>query len=198
MATHSHILSWKTSWAGGLQSVGSQRVGHPTKQLTTDILKKLLCTKYYSQWRRRFQMWSLSSKELTVSCGKWSHTLIKGTHGSLAGWCWVWPLCGSASSPSGSWFGTLELSWSDLTRGWGVKLPGPATRDVQWRSRLCSYSQPSGSVIGRTLLNLFHLFHFIFSCLCFKANLKHLSFQSCLLQYASPKAWPFSYITMPT
>ena len=38
-------------------------------------------------------MWSLSSKELTVSCGKWSHTLIEGAHGSLAGWGWVRPLC---------------------------------------------------------------------------------------------------------
>jgi len=31
MATHSSILAWKIPWAeetGGLQSVGSQRVGH--------------------------------------------------------------------------------------------------------------------------------------------------------------------------
>ena len=31
MATHSSILAWKISWteeAGGLQSMGSQRVGH--------------------------------------------------------------------------------------------------------------------------------------------------------------------------
>ena len=31
MATHSHILAWETSWAeepGGLQSMGSQGVGH--------------------------------------------------------------------------------------------------------------------------------------------------------------------------
>ena len=31
MATHSSILAWRTSWTeepGGLQSVGSQRVGH--------------------------------------------------------------------------------------------------------------------------------------------------------------------------
>lgn len=77
-------------------------------------------------------MWSLSSKELTVSCGKWSHMLIKGAQGSLAGWGWVWPLYGSASPPQGPGL-KLELSWSDLTRGCGVKLPGPATREVQWR-----------------------------------------------------------------
>ena len=31
MATHSSILAWETSWTeepGGLQSMGSQRVGH--------------------------------------------------------------------------------------------------------------------------------------------------------------------------
>ena len=31
MATHSNILAWKSPWtqeAGGLQSMGSQRVGH--------------------------------------------------------------------------------------------------------------------------------------------------------------------------
>ena len=31
MATHSRILAWKTPWAeepGGIQSMGSQRVGH--------------------------------------------------------------------------------------------------------------------------------------------------------------------------
>ena len=31
MATHSSILAWRTSWTeepGGLQSMGSQRVGH--------------------------------------------------------------------------------------------------------------------------------------------------------------------------
>ena len=33
MATHSNILAWKISWTeepGGLQSMGSQRVGHIT------------------------------------------------------------------------------------------------------------------------------------------------------------------------
>ena len=39
MVTHSSILAWETPWTeepGGLQSMGSQRVGHnlATKQLT--------------------------------------------------------------------------------------------------------------------------------------------------------------------
>ena len=38
MATHSSILSWRIPWAeepGGLQSVGSQRVGHDCVTNTT-------------------------------------------------------------------------------------------------------------------------------------------------------------------
>ena len=36
MATHSSILAWKISWTeepGGLQSIGSQRVGHNWRSL---------------------------------------------------------------------------------------------------------------------------------------------------------------------
>ena len=44
MATHSSILAWEIPWTeepGGLQSMGSQRVGHnlATKQHKTLILK---------------------------------------------------------------------------------------------------------------------------------------------------------------
>ena len=38
MATHSSILAWRTSWTeepGGLQSTGSQRVGHDAATNTT-------------------------------------------------------------------------------------------------------------------------------------------------------------------
>ena len=42
MATHSSILAWKIPWtgeSGGLQSMGSQRVGHnrPTNTLTFSV-----------------------------------------------------------------------------------------------------------------------------------------------------------------
>ena len=42
MATHSSILAWETPWTeepGGLQPMGSQRIGHDlaTKQQTTDL-----------------------------------------------------------------------------------------------------------------------------------------------------------------
>ena len=42
MATHSSILAWKISWTeepGGLQSMGSQRVGHDWATNTLKILK---------------------------------------------------------------------------------------------------------------------------------------------------------------
>ena len=38
MATHSSILAWKIPWtgkAGGLQFMGSQRVGHKTEHTTS-------------------------------------------------------------------------------------------------------------------------------------------------------------------
>ena len=43
MATHSNILAWETPWTeapGGLQSLGSQRLGHDlvTKQQQKEIL----------------------------------------------------------------------------------------------------------------------------------------------------------------
>ena len=46
MATHSSILAWETSWTevpGGLQSMGSQRVGQDlaTKQQSLSIYMKL-------------------------------------------------------------------------------------------------------------------------------------------------------------
>ena len=39
MATHSSILAWKISWTeepGGLQSMGSQRVGHDRSYIHTN------------------------------------------------------------------------------------------------------------------------------------------------------------------
>ena len=43
MATHSSILAWRIPWPeepGGLQSMGSQRVGHFTERLHfTDMIK---------------------------------------------------------------------------------------------------------------------------------------------------------------
>ena len=47
MATHSSILAWEIPWMeepGGLQSSGSQRVGHDG----TDLARKRTHARYYS------------------------------------------------------------------------------------------------------------------------------------------------------
>ena len=76
MATHSSILAWRIPWTeepGGLQSTGSQRVGHdslywllrseqrdPTFSYNTFFIHNtgffVLCTLY---WILPFRMWSL-------------------------------------------------------------------------------------------------------------------------------------------
>ena len=46
MATHSSILAWKIPWReepGGLQSVGSQRVGHLGKQVSPSAAAPQVC-----------------------------------------------------------------------------------------------------------------------------------------------------------
>ena len=48
MATHSNVLAWRLPWSeepGGLQSMGSQRVGHDiaTKQTTVRASVTLIC-----------------------------------------------------------------------------------------------------------------------------------------------------------
>ena len=52
MATHSSILAWRILWTeepGGLQSIGSQRVGydmHACVQLTTPTMCLYICPEY--------------------------------------------------------------------------------------------------------------------------------------------------------
>ena len=45
MTTHSSILAWRISWTeepGGLQSIGSQRVGHNGSDLARRFYKRLI------------------------------------------------------------------------------------------------------------------------------------------------------------
>ena len=56
MATHSSILAWRIPWTdepGGLQSMGSQRVGH-AKQLSTCSEKLLFKFLYRIRLRRAY------------------------------------------------------------------------------------------------------------------------------------------------
>ena len=53
MATHSSILAWETQWTeepGGLQSMGSQRVGHNLankKQKSSQKTEEMIGTTFY-------------------------------------------------------------------------------------------------------------------------------------------------------
>ena len=66
MATHSSILAWEIPWTeepGGLQSKGSQRVGHDL--LTKPPAPKLGETvRGNSQWN----IWELSARSLQFFC----------------------------------------------------------------------------------------------------------------------------------
>ena len=54
MATHSRILAWRIPWTeepGGLQSMGSKRVGHNTSDLarTRTLVGKGVCSGHSAQ-----------------------------------------------------------------------------------------------------------------------------------------------------
>ena len=66
MATHSSVLAWRTPWTeepGGLQSMGSQRVGHDCSGLA--------CTSTHGQ------------PTLGLMVGDWSYRTATGQVGSL-------------------------------------------------------------------------------------------------------------------
>ena len=44
LATHASVLAWRIPWAGGLQSMGSQRVGHDSRNLAQPTRLKPLRT----------------------------------------------------------------------------------------------------------------------------------------------------------
>ena len=53
MATHSTILAWRISWTeepGGLQSVGSQRIGHDWATNTFNLLVLIFCIARFKSW----------------------------------------------------------------------------------------------------------------------------------------------------
>ena len=54
MATHSSILAWQIPWTGepgGLQSMGSQRVGHDWAMSLSGDLENILSTMFHGfQW----------------------------------------------------------------------------------------------------------------------------------------------------
>ena len=75
MATHSSILAWKISWteeSGGLQSMGSQSVGHDwatntylynsVKQFSFNLKIIFFCLFYIPEWNECFGGWGRTRK----------------------------------------------------------------------------------------------------------------------------------------
>ena len=75
MAIHSSILVWKIPWTeerGGLQSVGSQRVGHDfaNNTHTPPAPAQIWFSSYY------FNFFSPYLAALGPSCGTWYHLVV--------------------------------------------------------------------------------------------------------------------------
>ena len=68
MATHSSILAWRIPWAeepGGLQSVGSQRVGHDWATNTHTIVNLKGVSRCHYKWDRKWTVYqSLEWRDL--------------------------------------------------------------------------------------------------------------------------------------
>ena len=76
VATHSSTLAWKIPWTeepGGLQSMGSQRVGHDWRDFT------------FMHWRRKWQptpvflLGESQGQQSLVGCRLWGHTELDTT-----------------------------------------------------------------------------------------------------------------------
>ena len=100
MVTHSSILAWRIPWTenpGGLQSMGSQRVGHswatsPRGFLVGTMGKESAC----NSGHRQMQVWSLGSP------GKWHENSFQYS-------------CLENPMDIGSWWATVHR----VTKGWG-------------------------------------------------------------------------------
>ena len=98
MATHFSILAWRTPWTeepGGLQSMGSQRVGHDwmTKNNMRKLSEDLFRASLVAQLVKNLP----AMREIWVRSLGWEDPLEKGTvtHSSILAWRipWtVWPM----------------------------------------------------------------------------------------------------------
>ena len=72
MVTHSSILTWKLPWTeepGGLQSIGSQRVGH-------NLMTEHTCTPYNSYHSVKAVLELTRHISLVISTSKWSEVVL--------------------------------------------------------------------------------------------------------------------------
>ena len=76
MATYSSILAWRILWTeepGGLQSTGSQRVGHDWATSLTHM-----SIKFFFEKERWYYSWQLNN--LGVAAGNWSLWAVENLH----------------------------------------------------------------------------------------------------------------------
>ena len=83
MAAHSSILAWRISWReepGGLQSMGSQRVGHDWETNTFTFMWLLLCVSFCSIIKREeYKPWFWKTKysqKIIGSGNNWMASLV--------------------------------------------------------------------------------------------------------------------------
>ena len=84
MSTHSSILAWETPWReepGGLQTMGSQRVGHDLATKQQQIISNTKMGKKYKNWAT-YSITKYVGKQVLLHTAigetKWRETLMKG------------------------------------------------------------------------------------------------------------------------
>jgi len=118
MATHSSILAWRIPWTeepGGLQPMGSQRIGH---DWTTNTLAT--SCEELTHWKRLWCWEGLGAG------GEGDDRGWDGWMASLTRWTWVWVNSGSFTGRPGvlrfMWWQRVghdwatELNWTELKR----------------------------------------------------------------------------------
>ena len=139
MATHSSILAWRIPWTeepGGLQSTGSQRVGHDWAT-SSRTHRSLACRVDHTLW---FRGWKIRPVSLILS------NLIRHVHATSGTLAW----CGETKVGC-LWF-SLSLPSPVLTHQGVTDTPGVCAK-TQRQRHLCGVGRATRSK-GRSWENL--------------------------------------------
>ena len=95
MATHSSIVAWRIPWTGepgGLQSIGSQRVGHDWTNLACMHRTQWKhCKQEFWPKKWRFRAPTRKAIQTSGSTGHWWTESRIGSNGEVW-WIWAWAL----------------------------------------------------------------------------------------------------------
>ena len=133
MATHPGILTWRIPWTeepGGLQSIGSQRVGHNWSNLACchapgfgdDCSKDSYSSPMKMKWNESHSV--VSNTCDPVDCSSWSSSV----HGILQARILEWVLC--PWDPLGKNTGVGPLSMGSSRQEYWSGLPFPSPGDL--------------------------------------------------------------------